>query len=168
MTPASLSSILCSQCGFCCDGTIFADVQFQEGDPEGRLRRLLNLRPGRVKFCQPCVALDGKLCRIYKDRPRHCQNFECLLFKAILADESKLPAALRTVRTSQRLVERIRRRLRELGYQDEHLPLGHRLRRLARRLEREALSSEAAAIYGELTLDAHRWNGILQRKFYPG
>jgi Fe-S-cluster containining protein len=174
MTPESLSSSLCAQCGFCCNGVIFADVHLQSGDDVGRLRKLLALRerrgskPGLPGFCQPCSALDGVLCRIYQERPQHCRHFECLLFQKVRENRTGLPAALRTVKTSQRLVERILGLLRDLGDEDEHLPLERRLRRTGKRLERMELDAGRAAAYGRLTLAEHRLNTILQAKFYPG
>src|SRR5690242_17601591 len=87
---------ICLTCGLCCNGAIFADVVLQTGDDLGRLESAgltFLAAPGqRVptgsrnrRFSQPCAAFDGCQCRIYSERPRHCQKFECLLLKGVKA-----------------------------------------------------------------------------------
>ena len=74
------------ECGLCCNGVIFADVQLEPEDDAQLLQSLglkfaLNRKSQIVKrkFLQPCTAFAGCQCNIYSDRPRHyCRQFECL------------------------------------------------------------------------------------------
>ncbi|HAM71285.1 MAG TPA: hypothetical protein DCM86_06545, partial [Verrucomicrobiales bacterium] len=82
------TSRLCQVCAICCDGTLFHAVELQPGDSPDRLRALglpLRRRPsGRgTRFAQPCAALDGCLCTLYKDRPAYCRRFDCALLASV-------------------------------------------------------------------------------------
>ena len=168
MTSQEISSKLCAECGFCCNGVIFADVRLQDGDNPAGLPGLKQVRSGPARLPQPCPALQGILCTIYARRPGHCRNFECLLFQKVLADASNLPSAQRTVASSRKLLLRIHKLLATLGDQDDHLPLSRRLQRTARRMERQGDDPILADAYSTLTLAAHQMNTVLQNKFYPG
>src|SRR5947208_1703191 len=103
---------LCLECGLCCNGVIFADVQLQPDDDARKLQLLgLTLFPNRKskienrKFKQPCSAFDGCRCRIYSDRPGYCRAFECLLLKNVNAGRLDAAAALRVIRTARKRVE---------------------------------------------------------------
>lgn len=165
---------LCLSCGLCCNGVIFADVKLQPGDDASRLRALglpvTQPRGSRSqpRFVQPCAALDGCRCRAYAERPQHCRQFECVLFKSVAAGRTEPSAALRLVRTAHKRAEKVRTLLRELGYKDEQVSLGLRFRRTARRVQRSALDENTAAIYGELTLAVHDLNLLISQAFYPG
>lgn len=63
---------LCPQCGLCCNGVLFGDVELQRGDDATQLAASgLGLFPkGRKRaFSQPCSCFDGHLCAIYAQRP---------------------------------------------------------------------------------------------------
>ena len=77
---------LCPNCGLCCNGVLFADVELRKGDDVQRLAELgLSLeKTGRQQaFAQPCACFDGELCRIYTGRPKRCRTFECSLLKRV-------------------------------------------------------------------------------------
>src|ERR1044072_8585151 len=85
-----LVNTLCRACALCCNGVLFADVRLQAGDDVARLTELgvpLKRRGAVARFSQPCACLDGKLCRIYADRPARCRTFECRLLKRALAGD---------------------------------------------------------------------------------
>ena len=183
----NVANALCLECGICCDGTLFKDVELQAVDDTARLRQLgLKLKEGtssRIKsenttrknepslihFAQPCAALcGGHQCRIYDERPAHCRNFECALFIAVAVGKLQTSAAQRTIRSARQGAERVRRLLRELGDHDETMALSVRFRRVRRRFETSAISEEAAAIFAQLTLAVHELNLILSEAFYPG
>src|SRR4051812_35155751 len=94
------SESLCLECGFCCNGVIFADVELRPRDDRDRFQALgLPLVPVRAtqkangtgpgirhyKFTQPCAALNGCRCTIYPERPEYCREFECLVLKSVKA-----------------------------------------------------------------------------------
>ncbi|MDR3457027.1 MAG: YkgJ family cysteine cluster protein [Verrucomicrobiae bacterium] len=121
---------LCPNCGLCCDSTLFADVELRAGDDAARLRKLgLTLeKKGKSKtaFAQPCAGFDGKLCTIYRDRPKRCGLFECGLLKRVEAEEMTAGAALKKIYEAKKRAGEVRERLRSLGQHDEGMALTHR------------------------------------------
>jgi len=168
------SNSLCLECGLCCNGVIFADVQLQPGDNTARLQSLglalisnRGSKTGIQKFNQPCTAFDGCRCQIYSERPKYCREFECLLLKSVKAGQTKYPEAQRTIRSAVERVKKVKRLLRELGDVDEDIALGKRFRRMKRQLESRPLNDETADTFGELTLAVHDLNVWLSGSFYP-
>src|SRR5213079_901703 len=84
-TSPSLTDILCTQCGLCCDGSLFADVELASRDEASSLE-LLGLEieeEGRHGvLVLPCRALEGTRCSVYALRPDCCRTFECKLLQA--------------------------------------------------------------------------------------
>ena len=122
-------SQLCPNCGLCCNGVLFADVELRAGDDAGRLAELgLSLaKKGRqLAFAQPCACFDGKLCGIYANRPKRCRTFECGLLKRVQAGELDADAALKTISQTKLQVEKVRVLLRQLGQNDERLAMTKR------------------------------------------
>ncbi len=121
---------LCRNCGLCCDSALFADVELRAGDDAGRLQRLgltlFQKTKTRPAFSQPCACFDGKLCRIYAERPQRCGLFECGLLKKVDAQEMSVPAALEKIAAAKTQADAVRGLLRSLGQQDERVPLTHR------------------------------------------
>jgi hypothetical protein len=123
---------LCPKCGLCCNGVLFADVELRKGDDVQRLAELgLSLdKKGRQRaFAQPCACFDGKLCRIYNERPKRCRTFECGLLKRVQADELGAEAALKAIAQAKRQVEKVSDILRRTGSDDGQLALSQRYER---------------------------------------
>lgn len=120
---------LCPNCGLCCNGVLFADVELRKDDDAGRLAELglsLVKKGSKQAFAQPCACFDGKLCRIYADRPKRCRTFECGLLKRVQDGELGADAALKTISQTKRQVEKVRVLLRQLGQNDERLAMTKR------------------------------------------
>jgi Fe-S-cluster containining protein len=121
---------LCPNCGLCCDSTLFADVELRTGDDAKRLKKLgLTIEkktPTKPAFAQPCACFDGKLCRIYNDRPKRCRLFECGLLKRIEGGELTAGAALKKISAAKKRAGEVRDILRSLGQRDERMALTHR------------------------------------------
>src|SRR5437764_15390956 len=86
-------SQLCPACGLCCNGVLFGDVELQPGDDKKKLSALglvVERRGGKSRFPQPCSCFDGKLCRIYENRPGRCRTFECRLLQQVNAGSIKV------------------------------------------------------------------------------
>ena len=169
------SNALCLECGLCCNGVIFADVQLRPEDDAARLRSLglvfatnQKSKIKNQKFLQPCAAFDGCRCRIYSQRPKYCREFECLLLKSIKAGRTDLAGARHVIGAARQRVEKVKQLLREVGDTDEHIALSKRFRRAKRRLEGIPLDDETAEKFGELTLAVHDLNVLLSQAFYPG
>ena len=126
---------LCPGCGLCCNGVLFADVRLQKEDDFRRLSKLglpLRRKGNRRGFPQPCACFDGKLCRIYADRPAYCRAFECGLLKRVQTGSMDVDAALARIAGAKALAEEVRRLLRRLGDRDEDLALIQRYARVMR------------------------------------
>ena len=84
----SLTDVLCTRCGLCCDGSLFADVELA-GAHEAAGLEVMGLaieegdRDGVHLLLQPCRALKGTRCSIYEHRPGCCRTFECRLLQEV-------------------------------------------------------------------------------------
>jgi hypothetical protein len=125
--PTDAVSQLCPNCGLCCNGVLFADVELRAGDNAKQLAQLgLRLETkvrGKLAFPQPCACFDGTLCKIYNDRPKRCRTFECGLLKRVQAGELAVGAALKIISKTKRRVEKVRGLLHRLGQKDGQLAL---------------------------------------------
>jgi Fe-S-cluster containining protein len=157
---------LCRECGLCCNGVIFANVELRSRDNEARLRALGLRFTSNRKFLQPCTAFAGCQCNIYSERPTYCREFECLVLKGVKAGQIKSTDALKLIRSALRRVKKVKQLLHQLGDADETLALSQRFRRVQRKLESCPLDKETAQIFGELTLAVHDLNLLLSERFY--
>ena len=166
--PPEAVSQLCPHCGLCCDSTLFADVELRSGDDPKRLEQLglVIEQKSRTKlaFAQPCACFDGKLCRIYGERPKRCRLFKCGLLKRVDAGKLKPEAALKRIGEAKRRAEKVRELLRLLGQRDERMALTHRYAEvMAAPVD---LSDDAGAErLGELMLTVNDLMDQLEREF---
>jgi uncharacterized protein len=126
MAP-SLTDLLCTQCGLCCDGSLFADVELS-GPAEAAGLEILGLEvedddsDGRL-LVQPCAALEGKRCAIYAHRPRCCRTFECRLLQDVRHGAVSIARAQQHIVATLSGIGRVRALIAELGGPIERLPL---------------------------------------------
>ena len=155
----------------CCNGVLFRDVELQPGDDAKKLATLglpIERLKTKSRFPQPCAALGADCrCRIYPHRPQRCRQFDCALLQAALAKKTSIVSALGTIQQAHRRAEKVRRLLRALGDQDEHIALSLRFKRTRRRIESGEIDADTAGAFGELTLAVHSLNVLLSQKFYP-
>ena len=167
-TSTDSVSQLCPNCGLCCNGVLFADVELQKGDNPGRLIDLgmvLKKKGMKRAFAQPCHCFDGKLCRIYADRPNRCATFECGLLKRVQSGAMTAPDALKRIADAKKLVEKVRRLLRRLGDNDEQLSLTKRYSRMMAKPIDLAADEDSGEARGELMLAVNDLMHVLQREF---
>jgi Fe-S-cluster containining protein len=171
MSKASLASgieQLCPNCGLCCDSTLFADVELRPADIPERLEKLgleiWQKTRAKLAFAQPCACFDGKLCKIYGDRPTRCRLFECGLLKRVERGEMTAGVALKKIREAKVKAENVRGLLRESGQKDEKMALTHRY---AEAMSAPVdLSDEANADrHGKLMLAVSDLMQLLERDF---
>lgn len=163
---------LCPNCGLCCDSTLFADVELRTGDNPKRLKRLgLTLeKKGKTKgktklaFAQPCACFDGKLCKIYHDRPKRCRLFECGLLKRVEAGEITAKAALNKISDAKQRAGQVHELLRLLGQRDERVPMTHRYA-AAMNAPVDLTDDQNTERHGELMLAVNDLMTMLQRDF---
>ena len=123
---------LCPNCGLCCNGVLFADVELRTGDDVQRLAELglsLEKKDRHQAFAQPCACFDGALCRIYADRPKRCQTFECGLLKRVQVGELGAGTALKTIAHAELQVEKVCKLLRGTGSDNGRLAFSQRYER---------------------------------------
>ena len=168
-TPTATESAvaqLCLNCGICCNGVLFRDVELQPRDAVVKLTAL-GLPIKNRKFPQPCAALGADCrCRVYADRPKRCRDFDCALLQSVATGEVEVPAALRVIKQTLKRAGEVRKFLRELGDTTEHQPLSRRFRNVKRRVESGPLDEDTAATFADLSLAVHHLNVVLQQKFY--
>lgn len=158
---------LCPNCGLCCDSTLFADVELRKDDDAKKLIgqgiTLFQKTKFKVAFKQPCACFDGKLCKIYSDRPTRCRTFECGLLKKVQADEMTASVALKKIAKARKLAARVRQMLGQVGQRDEQAALMHRYA--------EAMSApidmakDDSGLRGKLMMAVHDLMQMLQEDF---
>jgi Fe-S-cluster containining protein len=159
---------LCPNCALCCDGVLFADVRLQAGDDAERLVALgvpLRRRAALIRFSQPCSCLEGKLCRIYGERPVRCRTFECRLLQRTQTGEVTERAALKSIQRAHRCADKVRSILRELGDTDESIPLSRRYQRIMRQAIDLSADDHVIELRGELMMAVSDLVSTLERDF---
>jgi hypothetical protein len=167
MAPA-LTDTLCTKCGLCCDGTLFADVELVgqaelvqleimgiEVEDEDRNTGLLS---------QPCPALRGTRCGIYAHRPKCCREFQCHLLQNAQRGAVTVERALEQIADAQEQIQRVRAMLGRLGNRDESLPIKERCAEtLAERAgtRPEAIEGRAELQDAMAALEDTIWNTFL-------
>jgi len=126
----SLTSTLCTQCGMCCDGTLFADVELV-GKAEAKRLEIMGLEVeenerGAGLLSQPCPALKGTRCGIYAHRPQCCRTFECQLLQDVRLGAVTVERGAERIAEARRRIQRVKGLLAEFGGTDTHLPLKER------------------------------------------
>lgn len=167
-STADYVSQLCPNCGLCCNGVLFGDVELQKGDDARRLAELglLLTRKGRKPaFVQPCACLDGQWCGIYSERPAYCRAFECGLLKGVQAGEVETKTALKIIAEARRRAAKVRRLLQRLGQDDEQLALIQRYSQVMREPVDLSGPEQAIELRGKLMRAVEKLMRILQGDF---
>ena len=123
----SLTDTLCTRCGLCCDGSLFADVELA-GRAEATRLEIMGLEiedddTGGGLLPQPCRALQGRRCGIYAHRPECCRTFECRLLQDARRGTAGVERAVEQIAQARKRIGRMRNRMARLGRHDGHLPL---------------------------------------------
>jgi Fe-S-cluster containining protein len=104
---------LCLDCGLCCDGTLFADVELKDSRESAAIEAMgleVDDEDGCELLIQPCRALEGTRCKIYPHRPECCRTFECGLLMKVRRGMVEASEALS-------LIEAVRER----SYEGDHV-----------------------------------------------
>jgi len=139
----SPTDMLCTQCGLCCDGSLFADVELAGADEASALEvmglEIEEADDDRELLLQPCRALKGTRCGIYLHRPDCCRTFECRLLQEVKHGAVRVDQAQERIQTTLQQIERIKELMAQLGPPQVDLPLKERC------IEALAFSAEATA-----------------------
>ena len=128
MTPR-LTDTLCTSCGLCCDGTLFADVELGQAEVvrlETMGMEVENEDRNMGLLSQPCAALRGTRCGIYAHRPDCCRVFQCHLLQNAQRGAVTVERALEQIADAREQIGRVRAMLGRLGNRDEGLPIKER------------------------------------------
>jgi Fe-S-cluster containining protein len=159
---------LCPNCGLCCNGALFADVELRAADDRRQFKKLgLPLvKKGLVKvaFAQPCACFDGKLCQIYAERPRRCRLFACGLLKQVKAGRMQPALALKKITAAKKQIQKVEDLLQGMGQRDRSLPLTHRYS-ATMSVPLDLADDTRARRYGNLMFEMDRLMVGLQRDF---
>ena len=165
----SLTDTLCTRCGLCCDGSLFADVELAGPAEAAGLEAMVleieeNNSDGEL-LALPCTALRGKQCSIYAHRPECCRTFECRLLQEVRRGIVDVERAGELIAETLKRVARVRELAAELGQRDERLSLKERC------AEALALAEEAGGDAGmerkrsELEADMANVEKLIQQRF---
>ena len=150
----SLTDTLCTQCGLCCDGSLFADVELACRD-EATALEVMGLdieseEDGSGLLLQPCAALKGKRCGIYAHRPECCRTFECRLLQDARRGAVGIARAREHIAEALKQVGQVRKLAAALGQRDARLPLKERCAEALALADKTAASPETARQRAEL------------------
>jgi len=127
-----LTDTLCTQCGLCCDGTFFGDVELGGRREATRLEALgldVDADDADVELLAlPCAGLRGTRCGVYAHRPQCCRTFECRLLQQAQRGELTSAAALGRIAAAKTQVAHVRTLLAGLEQRGSaRLPLAERV-----------------------------------------
>lgn len=162
-----LTDTLCTKCGLCCDGTLFADVELK-GQAEVARLEIMGMEiededRSAGLLSQPCAALRGTRCGIYAHRPQCCRVFECHLLQNAQRGAVTVERALEQIADAREQIRHLKALLGHLGNRDEDLPIKERC---AETLAAEGGTAETIKGRAELeaamaTLEKTIWNTFL-------
>lgn len=119
---------LCTRCGLCCDGSLFADVELAGSDEASALEVMgLEIEDADASdgglLLQPCRALQGTRCSIYAQRPECCRTFECRLLQEVKRGAVSVNRAQEKIAEALQRIKRVKELVAQLGLADEPLSL---------------------------------------------
>jgi Fe-S-cluster containining protein len=126
----SLTDTLCTQCGLCCDGSLFADVELASR-AEATALEVMGLEvedddENAGLLLLPCAGLQGRRCAIYAHRPQCCRTFECGLLQNVRRGAVSVERAQGHIAEALRRIARVKELMAQLGHRDDRLPLKER------------------------------------------
>jgi Fe-S-cluster containining protein len=145
----SPTDTLCTRCGLCCDGSLFADVELANTEEAAALEVMgLEIEDADASdgalLLQPCRALKGTRCGIYPHRPDCCRTFECRLLQEVKRGSVGVEQARTKIAEALQRIERVNQLIVQLGQGSGRLPLKERCA--------EALARSEVAADSELNL----------------
>ena len=128
---SNLTDTLCTRCGLCCDGSLFADVELASRAETSALEVMgLEVEDAETNdrglLLQPCRALKARRCSIYPYRPNCCRTFECRLLQEVKLGVVGVDRATAKIAAALQQINRVKKLVVQLGNRDESLPLKER------------------------------------------
>lgn len=169
----SLTDILCTRCGLCCDGTLFADVELA-GEDEVSALEVMRLEvedadeDGGGLLLLPCGALKGTRCTIYSHRPDCCRTFECRLLQEVQRGTVGIEQGKEKIAEALKQIARVKELIVDLGQSDERLSLKERCLEALEISEMLATDPEVNRKRAELETAMASVEGLVQKTFLGG
>lgn len=162
------ASLLCAECGLCCNGVMFHKVRLQPGDSPRELVALgMKLKRKKKEYCiqQPCPAHRGSHCSIYPARPERCRVFECRQLKRIARGETSVEVAMGRIREVQKRVAELEDLLCQAGVSETHRPLVKRCADAAAGPLDATLDAVSSELRSRITLAMGEVDAMLDAEF---
>ena len=112
-------SAICTECGLCCDGSLFSKVRIKDETDKQLVENLGMLTfesEGQLYFPQPCTSYTGT-CSVYHGRPHTCQKFFCEPLRKANKGDISLEEATKKIK----LAIQLRSEVKALASQHETL-----------------------------------------------
>ena len=161
---------LCTNCGLCCDGTLFQIVRLQAGDAPARLLACglrLRRKQGEYFMEQPCAALQERRCTAYADRPARCRAFNCRQLTQVQNGLKSGEEALALIHNTHSLVQHVRGLLTACGQREDGTALQDQYERVCAVRIDPNLEPEAAAARQQLDEAMLELRRVLATEFLP-
>ncbi|MEO7248215.1 MAG: YkgJ family cysteine cluster protein [Novosphingobium sp.] len=159
--PALAQSDICTACGMCCDGTLFARVLAKPDEVEALRQTGFTLTPfgTELGFSQPCVQLCGTRCGVYAARPQVCRTYTCPTLDAVADGTIGADEAMRRVVAVRTATDNLKA---------EFLP-GENVQQARLRFHKAVNADEGAAVTPKFKLLLGVVEVLLDRHFrHPG
>lgn len=169
----SLTDTLCTQCGLCCDGSLFADVELANAKEASALEVMgLEIEDDDEDdhgvLLQPCRALKGKCCSIYTHRPSCCRSFECRLLQETKHGTVSVAQAMTKIAETLQQIKRVNELIGQLDQRHANLPLKERCDEALALSENSATDPEVKSKRTELQAAMIVVETLLQKTFLGG
>lgn len=128
---------ICSNCGMCCDGSLFRYVGLNRHDLAGvhnnQAKILLSRSHRSIEMEFPCSCHNGSGCSIYNSRPEPCAEYSCRLLKDFEAGKVPARKAQSLAREAAEMARNLKKMAIELGYIKPRLSKNQSLNRAVSR-----------------------------------
>tara|TARA_R110001592_G_scaffold56587_2_gene172450 strand:- start:573 stop:914 length:342 start_codon:yes stop_codon:yes gene_type:complete len=89
------SKDLCSNCGMCCDGTLFPFFRIKPEESH-----LFSDKTGVINIPQKCMHFNGcDGCKIYENRPNTCSSYKCPVLRSFEKDKISFEDSLKYIKS---------------------------------------------------------------------
>jgi hypothetical protein len=111
------SSLICQDCGLCCDGVLFSHVTISANAKNRLPLADTKVVENKIKMKFPCNYMCGSSCSVYHIRPNKCKTYSCNLLKSLIKEEIKYNEAKKILSTTKAQVEWIRENIKYIEYE---------------------------------------------------
>ena len=163
------SESICTECGFCCDGTLFNRAIVKQNeviDASYSFSVLPEKDTDKLFFKLPCNYLENNLCTIYSHRPyKVCENFKCKLLRSVNKTTLTYTEALKIISEINRVKARINDNLNIYFPETNHDSLQERVGAFNKLHNEASNPNDFRKKYNLLILDSYILNELISKHF---